>query len=235
MVSCQKGPTRHAYAWQIGPFWQDTLEPRRHIWMWSQTKQHAHNLLIIPRRLQSHSPRPAEKWRWNINCIQTPTLIARFMGPTWGPSGADMNQVDPMLAPWTMLSGYSTQPRACPRWSHKTKSGTVPALARAKGLTFAQPTGPGRSVKDLVEFHLSLGPIFSKHKTPHVMLAGDVFCSGGKWNSKPLDSNIRDTCPGIMKDKFVTITSPFGCIQHQTTFTRPESTLCLDLVYTNHQ
>ena len=26
MVSCQKGPTRHAYAWQIGRFWQDTLE-----------------------------------------------------------------------------------------------------------------------------------------------------------------------------------------------------------------
>ena len=25
MVSCQKGPTRHAYTWQIGPFWQDTL------------------------------------------------------------------------------------------------------------------------------------------------------------------------------------------------------------------
>ena len=25
MVSCQKGPTRHAYAWQIGPFWQGTL------------------------------------------------------------------------------------------------------------------------------------------------------------------------------------------------------------------
>ena len=24
-VSCQKGPTRHAYAWRIGPFWQDTL------------------------------------------------------------------------------------------------------------------------------------------------------------------------------------------------------------------
>ena len=25
LVSCQKGPTRHAHAWQIGPFWQDTL------------------------------------------------------------------------------------------------------------------------------------------------------------------------------------------------------------------
>ena len=26
MVSCQKGPTGHAYAWQIRLFWQDTLE-----------------------------------------------------------------------------------------------------------------------------------------------------------------------------------------------------------------
>ena len=32
-------------------------------------------------------------------------LIARFMGPTWGPSGADRTQVGPMLAPWTSLSG----------------------------------------------------------------------------------------------------------------------------------
>ena len=27
------------------------------------------------------------------------------MGPTWGPSGADRTQVDPMLAPWILLSG----------------------------------------------------------------------------------------------------------------------------------
>ena len=33
------------------------------------------------------------------------TLIARFMGPTWGPSGANRTQVGPMLAPWTLLSG----------------------------------------------------------------------------------------------------------------------------------
>ena len=30
---------------------------------------------------------------------------ARFMGPTWGPSGTDRTQVGPMLAPWTLLSG----------------------------------------------------------------------------------------------------------------------------------
>ena len=35
--------------------------------------------------------------------------IARFMGPTWGPSGADRTQVGPMLAPWTLLSGIYMQ------------------------------------------------------------------------------------------------------------------------------
>ena len=33
------------------------------------------------------------------------TLIARFRGPTWGPSGIDRTQVGPMLAPWTLRSG----------------------------------------------------------------------------------------------------------------------------------
>ena len=34
----------------------------------------------------------------------TTAQIARFMGPTWGPPGDDRTQVDPMLAPWTLLS-----------------------------------------------------------------------------------------------------------------------------------
>ena len=32
------------------------------------------------------------------------SLTARFVGPTWNPSGADRFQVGPMLAPWTLLS-----------------------------------------------------------------------------------------------------------------------------------
>ena len=31
----------------------------------------------------------------------TSSLIARSMGPTWGPSGADRTQVGSVLAPWT--------------------------------------------------------------------------------------------------------------------------------------
>ena len=37
--------------------------------------------------------------------VQKLTLKARFMGPTWGPSGADRTQVGHMLAPWILLSG----------------------------------------------------------------------------------------------------------------------------------
>ena len=33
------------------------------------------------------------------------SLIARFVGPIWGLSGADRTQMGPMLAPWTLLSG----------------------------------------------------------------------------------------------------------------------------------
>ena len=31
-----------------------------------------------------------------------------FMGPTWGPPGSCRPQMGPMLAPWTLLSGYNT-------------------------------------------------------------------------------------------------------------------------------
>ena len=36
------------------------------------------------------------------------TLIAKYMGPSWGPHGADRTQVGPMLAPWTLLSRHFT-------------------------------------------------------------------------------------------------------------------------------
>ena len=48
-------------------------------------------------------------YRWLEPCMTT--LIAWFMGPTWGPSGADRTQVGPMLALWTLLSGYIAQSR----------------------------------------------------------------------------------------------------------------------------
>ena len=44
------------------------------------------------------------------NGNQLSSLLSRFMGPTWGPSGAERTQVGPMLAPWTLLSGMERLP-----------------------------------------------------------------------------------------------------------------------------
>ena len=41
--------------------------------------------------------------------LRMASLIASCMGPTWGPSRADRTQVGPMLAPWTLLSGLTSQ------------------------------------------------------------------------------------------------------------------------------
>ena len=41
------------------------------------------------------------------------SLIARFMGPTWGPSGSIRTQVGPMFPPWTLLSGMIISYRLC--------------------------------------------------------------------------------------------------------------------------
>ena len=35
-----------------------------------------------------------------------PAQIARFIGPIWGPPGSCRPQMGPMLAPWTLLSGW---------------------------------------------------------------------------------------------------------------------------------
>ena len=34
-----------------------------------------------------------------------PSQMATFMGPSWGPPGSCRPQMDPMFAPWTLLSG----------------------------------------------------------------------------------------------------------------------------------
>ena len=46
--------------------------------------------------------------------------IARFMGPSWGPSGADRTQVGPMLASWTLLSGFVSTKWLNVEWLRKT-------------------------------------------------------------------------------------------------------------------
>ena len=44
---------------------------------------------------------------WNKVAVSVATQIAKSMGRTWGPPGSCRPQMGPMLAPWTLLPGYS--------------------------------------------------------------------------------------------------------------------------------
>ena len=55
-----------------------------------------------------YAPNGARQWKNPMpitkSCQQN-SLIARFMGPTWGPPWSSRPKMGPMLALWTLLSG----------------------------------------------------------------------------------------------------------------------------------
>ena len=68
----QKGPTRNAYAWQIGPFWQDTLDVWANVWKMLTTgirqgKKPPASVpcCFLPRALQSRTAT-----YWQLLCCQ---------------------------------------------------------------------------------------------------------------------------------------------------------------------
>ena len=74
-------------------------------------KVRIHGITLIQHRWKLENIRHQLLW---IECSHVRlSFIARFMEPTWGSSGADRTQVGPMLAPWTLLSGFSCCNRVC--------------------------------------------------------------------------------------------------------------------------
>ena len=66
-------------------------------------------LLGRPPRCMHQFWRHAIISRWLKVKHQEPPPIARFMGPTWVPAGADRTQVDHVLAPWTLLTFFTSR------------------------------------------------------------------------------------------------------------------------------
>ena len=66
----------------------------------SHSSAHIYVCMMLIRLTWLRTEYCARFWRKLIS-----TLIARFMGSTWGSPGADRTQVGPMLAPWTLFSG----------------------------------------------------------------------------------------------------------------------------------
>ena len=74
MVSCQKGPTRHAYAWQIEPFWSDTLDITGYVQL--VTLNLSSKLSLKSKPLCVHDNEHKYKSLWN-----TDDLIANYIRP----------------------------------------------------------------------------------------------------------------------------------------------------------
>ena len=67
---------------------------RRNLFSWKTRTYLYYSVNNMGADLRRKQARHQQPWYW-------PALIARFMGPAWGPSGADRTQMGPMLAPWT--------------------------------------------------------------------------------------------------------------------------------------
>ena len=67
---------------------------------------------IIPNVHLSLLRRKTNDLKFNVNMYDTSLIsqIARFMEPTWGPSGSCRPQMGPILAPWILLSGMVINP-----------------------------------------------------------------------------------------------------------------------------
>ena len=60
---------------------------------------------VLMRREQLAARLPSKVFGPTIGHCNKIPQIARFMEPTWGPSGAGRTQVGPVLAPWAVLLG----------------------------------------------------------------------------------------------------------------------------------
>ena len=120
-----------SYKSTLSIFWWNNLFANRISYISAIVTTHTQLAVDVCTSTRWHQP--ADHWRPSANRPRKPqwdhvgwyhsqamrtvqwvnTLIARFMGPTWGPSGADRTQVGPLLAPWTLFSGLYVSVNYC--------------------------------------------------------------------------------------------------------------------------
>ena len=93
------------------------------------------------------------------------TLIARFMGPTWGPPGAGRTQVGPMLAPWTLLSGHRYAKRICRFHGLLKIPGTETSISSFKSTILFENKGTIKS--QMINSRTSLGDVMPWKRLLH--------------------------------------------------------------------
>ena len=112
------------------------------------------------------------------------TLIARFMGPTWGSSGAHMTKVGHVLAPWILLSGNIRRSTA---YTESAGGNQVPLLRRVSKIVSmlwnAEQTGFPFSIA-YVQMYSKLQRGMHTHthiKCVIIWSSYDPFCFNRNW------------------------------------------------------
>ena len=95
--------------------------------------------------------------------LRQETQIAKFMGPTWGPPGSCRPQMDPMLAPWTLLLGdqLATELAIISVIRTERVTASEAALSSCDGQSCLQPMGiysvdTGAETLGMTKLHQSL-------------------------------------------------------------------------------
>ena len=121
---------------RINPSWEIMVDP--HAFSWNHN--HAYNHVLWKNTDATPSRWLLTIWLATLPAVRMPSLITMFMGPTWGPTGADRTQVGPMLAPWTLLSGVPllanclSHTYASEHHFHMNKTSTSAASVRMDGV-----------------------------------------------------------------------------------------------------
>ena len=136
MVSCQKGPTRHAYAWQIGPFWQGTLEIWTYIFAYKCASLCIGNMfgyswinLLVPYRIKSAFFDGSEPLSMQLRWISAGILFTRrtlskgrFQPMNNKYLGQDLGSIRIIFAP--KVRGYVQDMRIICAW-HKHRTSCI--------------------------------------------------------------------------------------------------------------
>ena len=98
-----KGQWRGALMFSLICVWINGWVNNREAGDLRRYRAHCDVIVMLLFRIYSGIASATDDLAW-VQTHNLPSLIARFMGPAWGSSGADRTQVGPILAPWTLQS-----------------------------------------------------------------------------------------------------------------------------------
>ena len=145
--------------------------------------------------------------------IQKLPQIVKFMGPTWGPPGSCRPQMDPMLAPWTLLSGTTLRNAIPPIADYYRETAMQKTLSRDSIIIILANWGLNKKMADILQKTFLNAFSFTNFDSNLTQE-----CPKGPFDNKPaltqldcglaLNRHQAITCTNVNEDIFLNMTLP---------------------------